>query len=118
MTYENIVKDLYHNAVDRKDIAKLAGYIAHNVRFRIGNHAPVIGKDAVLSGNQAFFDSITSMSHQIDAVYTDGNAAICNGSVNYVRLDGSKHSIVFSTTLVFENNQIVDYLVFADISKL
>ncbi|MBO6807964.1 VOC family protein [Thalassospira sp.] len=118
MTGETFVRDLYRNAVDQKDVTELGRHLADDVRFRIGNHAPVIGKDNVLSANQSFFDSIASMSHQIDAVYTDGNATICDGSVHYVRLDGSEHSAVFSTTLVFRDNLIADYLVFADISKL
>jgi ketosteroid isomerase-like protein len=118
MNRQTFVKDLYRNAVDQKDIFALAATLADDVRFRIGNHDPVIGKNDVLTANQAFFGSITSMSHEIDAVYSEGDATICNGSVHYVRLDGSKHSAVFSTTLVFRDNLISDYLVFADISGL
>ncbi|RCK29757.1 nuclear transport factor 2 family protein [Thalassospira lucentensis] len=118
MTAEIDVKDLYRNAVDRKDVRKLATYLSDNVNFRICNHAPVVGKEQVLAANQTFFDSIASMTHQIDGIYADGDTTICNGSVDYLRLDGSGHSAFFSTTLRFENNQIVDYLVFADISGL
>lgn len=113
-----LVKDLYRLAVDQKDVDELAKHLADNVRFRIGNHAAITGKELVLAANRSFFDSIKSMSHQIDGIHTTADTTICHGAVNYVRLDGSKHVANFSTILRFNGNQIVDYLVFADISEL
>jgi hypothetical protein len=66
------------------------------------------------------------MSHTIEDVISqvinkEGGAVVkiaCHGLVDYVRLDGTEHSAVFSTVLEIEDNLITDYLVFADLSGL
>ncbi len=118
MSSVDFVKGLYRDAVDCKDVESLSDFLSDDVRFRIGNHEPVYGKDAVLEANRAFFASITGMTHQIDTIWQQGNDVICNGSVDYVRLDGSGHSAVFATVLKVTNKKVVDYLVYADLSQL
>ncbi|OEE90220.1 hypothetical protein A1OQ_10760 [Enterovibrio norvegicus FF-162] len=64
------------------------------------------------------------MKHTIDDIMfqrsdqTDSTRISCFGTVDYVRLDGSEHSAVFSTFLDVKNGLIADYLVFADLSSL
>ncbi|VAW50384.1 hypothetical protein MNBD_GAMMA05-1405 [hydrothermal vent metagenome] len=48
------VKNLY-NAVDNKSVQDLSDFLSDNVCFRIANHAPINGKEAVLKANQIFF---------------------------------------------------------------
>jgi ketosteroid isomerase-like protein len=118
MRAEYFVKDLYKNAVDGKDVDHLSNFLSDDVLFRIGNYDPVRGKGAVLEANRTFFGSITSMAHTIDNIWSQDNSIICNGSVDYVRLDGSAHSAVFATVLKLENEKIADYFVYADLSQL
>jgi len=117
-TTADFITDLYANAVDAKDLEHLSTLLADNVRFRVANHDSVIGKNAVLEANRAFFAGITSMTHHIDNIWSQGDDVICNGSVDYIRLDGSAFSAVFATILKLENDLISDYLVYADVSQL
>ena len=118
MNTTDFIKDLYSNAVDDKNVEHLSTFLSDNVLFRIGNYDPVRGKNAVLEANRAFFNSITSMKHQIDNIWSQGEDVICNGSIHYIRLDGSTHSATFATALKLKNEKISDYLVYADLSQL
>jgi len=118
-----LVHNLYQ-AVDNKDIRQLDKLLAEQLRFRIGNHSAETDKSLVLAANRQFFSSIRSMSHSIeDLIYQEiGHSGItkisCYGTVDYVRLNGSRHSTVFSTCLEIQQGLIKDYLVFADLSGL
>ena len=118
MNTTDYIKDLYSNAVDRKDVDHLSSFLLDDVQFRIGNHDPVHGKSAVLEANRAFFASITSMTHTIDNICSQDDDVVCNGSVDYIRLDGSAHSVTFATVLKLENDKIADFSVYADLSQL
>lgn len=117
----DFIRQLYQ-AVDNKNIEFLQQYLAENIRFRIGNNPVNQDKTAILKANQDFFASIQSMAHSIEEVIVQGDnkttKASCFGRVDYVRLDGTQHSAVFATYLQLENEQITDYLVFADLSGL
>jgi len=110
--------DALYTAVDNKDLNFMEAVLADNVKFRIGNYPLIDNKAAVLDANRQFFSSIHSMSHRIDKTSHTSNTLWCNGSVDYVRLDGSEHSANFATQLTIEQQKIVDYLVYADLSEL
>lgn len=118
-----LVQKLYQ-AVDNKDLDYLQNNLASKVRFRLGNNPAATDKSAILEGNKQFFSSIESMKHTIEEVIyqpadsSDAVRASCHGTVDYVRLDGSKYSAVFSTFLKVQNSMITDYLIFADLSDL
>lgn len=112
-----LIKNLY-NAVDSKDLNYLDKILSEDVNFRIGNYDTISDKAAVLEANDNFFKSITKMSHTIENVWNVEKSVLCNGIVDYIRLDGSEYSAYFSTVLSIENEQIVDYFIYVDISKL
>ncbi|NRA19158.1 MAG: nuclear transport factor 2 family protein [Oceanospirillaceae bacterium] len=105
-------------AVDNKNIEGLAVFIAKDVHFCLGNFAPITGRDAVLEANRAFFSSINSMRHRLDNIWQCGEQVICNGTVEYVRIDNSEYSVPFATVLKFSQGKIIEYFVYVDISKL
>ena len=117
MENRNIIKELYQY-VDDKNINGLESLLAENVHFRLGNFESVRGLKNVLEANTSFFKSIESMKHQIDNIWQEKNDVICNGKVEYIRLDGSKHSITFASILTIIDGKIDNYLVYADVSKL
>lgn len=122
---QQLVKNLYQ-AVDSKNVDYLNDHLSQRIRFRIGNSPAANNKEIILQANRQFFSSVHSMKHTIEEVVSqivnkDGRAVdkiVCYGRVDYVRLDGSEHSAVFSTVLEVEDNLITDYLVFADLSGL
>jgi len=110
-------EDLY-KAVDNKSVERLSVFMADVIHFRIANYPPVIGKEATLEANRSFFSSIDSMTHRIDNIWECGDDIICNGNVDYIRLDGSEYSVPFATVLKIKDDKIVEYLVYVDISLL
>lgn len=122
---QQLIKNLYL-AIDNKSVAYLKENLAENIRFRIGNNPVANDKTKIIEANAQFFSSIQTMEHTLEdvmfqTVNNDGhvvNKIACHGRVDYVRLDGTEHSAVFSTVLEVEDNMITDYLVFADLSGL
>lgn len=122
---QQLVKNLYQ-AVDNKNVAYLKDNLSQSIRFRIGNNPIATDKAEILEANSQFFNSIQSMKHTVEDVISqvvnkEGEVVVkiaCHGRVDYVRLDGTEHSAVFSTVLDVENSLITDYLVFADLSEL
>ena len=107
-----------YQIVDRRDTEALAELLHDDICFRFGNADPVSGKSAVKDINLQFFQSISSMSHTIYGYWQDESEYICNGQVNYVRLDGSHFSAQFATILSVQDGLITDYRIYADLSEL
>ena len=111
------MKRLYQ-AVDEKSLDKLSLFLADQVNFKLANFPITQGKVAVLEANKAFFTSIQSMQHRLDNIWQIEGRLICHGEVSYIRLDQTKTSANFATILKLEDDKIVDYLVYADLSQL
>jgi ketosteroid isomerase-like protein len=107
-----------YKAFDNKELNYLKEHMTDDVNFRIGNFETLADKDTALAANEQFFSSIHSMSHTLDNVWVVENTIISNGTVDYIRLDGSEHAAYFSTVLTMVDNRIADYFVYADISAL
>ncbi|NOH61754.1 nuclear transport factor 2 family protein [Vibrio sp. RE88] len=118
MSHHNeFVLNLYR-IVDNKDVTALAELLHPNVVFTFSNAESITGLEAVKAANSQFFASIHSMSHTFAGVYEANGILICDGQVNYVRLDGSLHSAKFATILALKDGLIHQYKIFADISEL
>jgi len=111
------IESLYQ-AVDARNPERLAEFLHPEVNFRFANADAIQGKSEVLEANRGFFSSIEKMNHTIDGVYQQDDRVICNGQVNYLRLDGSSHSAQFATILRVNDKLITDYLIYADVSAL
>ncbi|MEH6579629.1 MAG: nuclear transport factor 2 family protein [Amphritea sp.] len=117
MNKTEFVEKLYQ-CVDDRNVQALSAFLAPDVSFRFANAEPLKGKEAVLEANKGFFASIAAMSHRIDSIWVKDDDLICNGQVNYTRLDASKFSAPFATILKVKDEQIIDYLIYADVSGL
>lgn len=118
MSYHNeFVQNLYR-IVDSKDVNALAELLHPNVVFTFSNAESISGIEAVKTANTRFFAAIHSMSHAFSGIYEAGNTLICEGQVNYVRLDQSKHAAKFATILTLKDGLIHQYKIFADVSEL
>ena len=112
-----LIESLYAT-VDARDSQRLAGFLAPDVSFRLGNNPEAKGRDTVVEMNRGFFSSIKGMSHSIDEIWEMPGGAGCTGWVHYERLDGSRLSLPFATILGLRDGLIADYRVYADVSPL
>ncbi|GHB43562.1 hypothetical protein GCM10007094_36230 [Pseudovibrio japonicus] len=107
-----------YKAVDSLSAEGVGAFLTPNVRFQLGNFDEIVGYDAVVEANRAFFQSIVAMSHTIKDAWTVDENVICTGYVHYTRHDKSTLQIPFSAVLKLKDNLISDYQVYVDVSPL
>ena len=115
--YTPLITSLY-TAVDAFNAQGVVDHVTEDVQFQLGNFEPITGREAVKDSNAAFFATIKAMRHTIKGVWSDGDTAICDGTVHYTRLDQSEHEVPFAAHLGLRDKKIADYKVFVDISEL
>lgn len=106
-------------AVDAQDIAALAALFAEDGRLVFGNREPLVGRDAVIAGNVAFFQLVQGVRHQLRNEWTVGTETIAETDVTYTRLDGKEVTVpAVSIWRVDGDGLIVDYRIFVDQAPL
>jgi ketosteroid isomerase-like protein len=118
MNMKNKIPDLFRS-IDAQDLSGFLGFLDDNVYFRFGNMPEVQGKDNVKVALQGFYESIDSLSHQIDEILDKKNELLaCNGTVTYTRHNSSTLTVPFANFFRIRNNLISDYNIYVDISEL
>jgi hypothetical protein len=110
--------DSLFESIDSKDTEGFSSVLDENVVFRFGNMEKVNGKEGVVSAVQGFFESIYSLSHRIDDIWTVENVVICHGTVTYTRHDSGLLTVPFANIFKMNGHLIREYLIYADISGL
>ena len=105
-------------AIDRKDAAGFAAYLARDATFRFGSSPPVSGRVSIESAVDAFFDSVDSLSHSVTHVWRDASTLACEGEVCYRRLDGREVILPFVDVFEFGGELISAYRIYIDIAPL
>ncbi|MGQ0466404.1 MAG: nuclear transport factor 2 family protein [Sporichthyaceae bacterium] len=113
----------FFRTVDARDATAFAEAFTDDGRFRFGNGAPVVGREAVEVAAAGFFASIAGLSHDIVAVWSGhwegGDVRSVEATVTYTRLDGSRtEAIPVVTTIRLVGDRIADYRIFMDIAPL
>ncbi len=114
---KKIIRELF-NEIDNKDTGAFIDYLTDDVHFRFGNMPVVEGKKHVGLAVQGFYDSIQSLSHDIDNIWENKDVVVCNGTVTYTRHDSGKLSVPFANIFRMDGDRIREYLIYADISEL
>jgi ketosteroid isomerase-like protein len=117
MDIENSITKLFEG-IDNKDIKYFSSNLDEDVFFRFGNMPGIKGKAPATEAVRNFFDSISSLSHQIDNTWSYGDTIICNGTVTYTRKDQSSLSVPFADIFIMKGDKVSEYLIYADISGL
>jgi ketosteroid isomerase-like protein len=106
-------------AVDTQDLDTFTALFHPDGRFVFGNQDPLVGIDAVLAGNAAFFAMVRNTTHKINRVWIVGTTTIAETDVTYGRLDGKEVTLpAVSIWTVDDAGLITDYQVFADLSPV
>ena len=112
-----LIKALY-TAVDSLDAGGVVDQVTNDVRFQLGNHEALNGREKVKAANEGFFSTIKAMRHSITGIWSIGDTALCDGSVHYTRKDLSEIEVPFAAHLDLRGGKISDYRVFVDLSEL
>lgn len=105
-------------SVDGMDAGGFAGFLADDVTFRFGNAEEVRGKAATREVVAGFFASIKALHHELERVWSQDDAIICQGTVTYTRHDATTLQVPFVNVLILRNDLIAEYLIYVDASEL
>jgi len=112
-----MISELF-SAIDGKDVKRFISYLSPDCVFRFGNLPAVVGVEAIKGFVAEFFDSVDSLSHEIEDSWTTADGLICHGHVSYTRKDGSILTVPFANIFKLDSSGIDEYLIFADTSQL
>ena len=105
-------------AIDAKDAAAFAEFIAEDGEFRFGSAPTVKGRPAVRQAVDDFFATIDGLSHSVTRVWRDNSSLACEGEVCYRRHDSTEIVIPFVDVFEFEEDLISAYKIYIDIAPL
>lgn len=105
-------------AIDGRDAAAFASFIADDGEFRFGNAPAVVGRTAVRDYVAAFFGMIGGCSHRLHRTWQSPGTVACEGEVTYTRLDGGKVTVPFVNVFVLKGAEVASYRIYIDNSPL
>lgn len=105
-------------AIDGKDSRAFSSFLAADCVFRFGNLPAVEGISGIEEFVSGFFDSIDSLSHEVEESWEVPGGVVCHGRVSYTRVDGSVLTVPFANILKGGSAGISEYYIFADTSQL
>jgi uncharacterized protein (TIGR02246 family) len=118
MDHREFFEDMF-TGIDARDAQRFADHFTDDGAFRFGNLPPVAGRSAIREFIATFFASIGGISHQFDSCWSVGpEQAVCAGEVTYIRLDGSKLTVLWATVSRFHDGRLAEYLAYVDPSQL
>ncbi len=81
-------RDLYADAVDRKDAAGFAAAFTPDGWLRFGNADPVVGRGAIEAAIAGFFGGFAALRHESRGAWLAGDTLVLEADVTYTRHDG------------------------------
>lgn len=117
MTYE--LTQRVFAAVDKMEPGAFVEFLAEDARVVFGNGAPLVGREAIAAGTQAFFATIKGLHHRIVKEWHVGADTVVETEVTYDRLDGRSVSVpVVSIWRTRADGLIDDYRIFFDLTPV
>lgn len=110
--------DALFAAIDNKDTDAFLGFLTDDAVFRFGTAPEIRGRDAIRDGVNGFFDTIASSKHRLDRVISQEKVLVCEGAVEYQRLDDRNITVPFVDVFDYEGDRISAYKIYIDISPL
>lgn len=101
-------------AIDAKDSHAFARFLASDAQFRFGGAQPVVGTEAIIQALDAFFASVTALSHRVSDVWDVSGHLICRGEVRYTRLDGDIVTTPFCNIFTMRDGKVAHYDIYLD----
>jgi len=112
-----MVTELFR-AIDSKDLKSFTSFLSPDCAFKFGNLPAVVGINEIQEFVAGFFDSIDSLSHEIENSWNIPDGLICHGYVSYTRKDDSILTVPFANIFKLDSTGVTEYQIFADTSQL
>jgi ketosteroid isomerase-like protein len=106
-------------AVDTMKPDALTEFITEDARVVFGNAHPLVGREAITAGLEAFYSSIKGLRHRIVNQWCVGADTVVETEVSYHRLDDRSVCVpVVSIWHAREGGLIDDYRVYFDLTPV
>lgn len=106
------------SAIDAKDTEAFLAYLTNDALFRFGSAPAVHGANEIRAAVNSFFQSIKGSCHQLKNSLADGSTLVCEGVVQYRRLDDREISLPFTNVFEFAGDLISEYKIYIDITPV
>ena len=105
-------------AIDGKHTTDFLGFLTRDAEFRFANVPGAHGHVAIAAAVDAFFASIAGSRHTLLRTWQDSTSAVCQGEVEYTRLDGARLTLPFVNVFEMEGERVRRYLVYIDVGPV
>ena len=105
-------------SVDAKRTADFLSFLTDDALFRYGSNPAATGRIAIGTAVEQFFASIRSCSHRLTRFWEDRSSVVCQGEVQYVRLDGRSVTLPFCNVFELRDEKISRYEIYIDPTPL
>ena len=105
-------------AIDSRNTDAFLEFLTEDGAFRFGSAPTIHGRDNIRGVLNDFFASIAGLQHTIGNVIASGDTLICEGTVEYERLDSRAVSIPFANVFEYAGQRIAEYKIYIDIGPL
>lgn len=104
--------------IDAMQPDSFVAHLSEDVVFQFVNNDPAVGRQAVKDAVEGFYQTIGGMTHHIRNVFWDGDVAIAQIDVEYVRQDGKHVTVPNADILTFEGDLVKDWRIFIDLAPV
>ena len=105
-------------SIDGKRTQQFLSFLTEDALFRYGSNPPAVGHAAIGATVEQFFGSIRSCSHRLVRSWEEPNSVVCQGEVQYVRLDGRSLTLPFCNVFELRGDKISRYEIYIDPTPL
>ncbi|MFC5216616.1 nuclear transport factor 2 family protein [Streptomyces coerulescens] len=88
-----LTPDALFAKIDRGELHAVADLFAENATMVFGNGEPLVGREAILTANLAFMETVAGLRHRIVDAWTVDATTIAVTDVTYTRLDGREVTV-------------------------
>ena len=108
----------FYAAVDAMDADGVTQQCTPDTTLRFANHPPAQGQEQVRAALEQLWGTLNGLHHTITAVTEQGDRAVLEAVVDYVRMDGSVVSIPVATAIERRDGQVAGQRVYIDAAPL
>lgn len=107
-----------YQAIDTMSGAKFSEFFTPQGIFVFGNGPTVTGREAIATYVDQFFGMIAGIAHEVEDIWSVGNAVISRFKVTYRRKQGDTMSFPGVNVWIMDGAKIADYRIYLDNSPL